>query len=177
MQIESEIKQLDALHSLLGELQKGLVRGTAAAAGFILVGIVWFASMKDAAPFLKEFPHFAWIAALAPVLGSLLYCYGAWLVHRRSQNIVVVLRRFDVMPSEIYENSIVSRNQFFIFSGGIVLLSLILGGCIYYTARSSSPDKDDNQDEVIMQVALRHTHETELLKQVAQYVTVRITNP
>lgn len=162
MQIESEIKQLDALHSLLGELQKGLMRGTAAATGFILVGIGWLVTAPDAAPFLKEHPHFIPIASLAPILASLLYCYGAWLVHKRSQNIVAALRRLDVMPSEIYENSVVSRGQFLIFSGGVVLLSMILGGCIYFAGHSSSDKDNTDEDEVIMQVVLRQTPETRL---------------
>src|SRR5437660_11378122 len=87
MQTESEInlKQFDMLCSLLGELHKRFMSGTAASAGFILLGIVWFANTKDSAPFLRQFPHFLWIVALAPVLGALLYSYCAWLVHKRSQ--------------------------------------------------------------------------------------------
>jgi hypothetical protein len=151
-----KLKQFDALNALLGEQQKGLIRGTSATAGFILLGIGWFVSAKDSAPFLKEHPHFLWAAALAPVLGSFLYGYVAWLVHKRSQNIVAALRRFVFMPSEIYENSVVSRGQFLVFSGGILLLSVIFGGCIYFAGNSS---QDDDEDEVFMRVeAARPMH-------------------
>lgn len=148
-ELEIKLKQFDALNALLGELQKGLIRGTAVAAGFILLGIGWFVSVKESAPFLREHPHFVWAAALAPVLGSFLYGYVAWLVHKRSRNIAAALRRFDFMPSQIYENSVVSRGQFFVFSGGILLLGVILGGCIYFAGTSS---KEEDEDEVFMRV-------------------------
>jgi hypothetical protein len=161
MQTDLEIKQFEMLNSLLGELQKGLMSGTSATAGFILVGIGWFVTAKDAAPFLHEHPYFILVAALAPVLGSLLYAYGAWLVHKRSQNIVAALRRLEGMPPEIYENSVISRGQFFIFAGGIFLLGVVLGGCIYYTGHSSAT-KDESEDETYMQVALPSTPEAGL---------------
>jgi hypothetical protein len=37
--LEIRLKQFDMLNSLLGELQKGLMSGTSATAGFILLGI------------------------------------------------------------------------------------------------------------------------------------------
>ncbi|WP_035347327.1 hypothetical protein [Edaphobacter aggregans] len=167
-ELEIDLKQSDLLHSLLRELQKSFMRGTFATAGFILVGIGWLVTAKDSAPFLKDYPHFAWIVALAPILGAVLYCYAAWLVHRRSQNTVAALRRFDIMPSEIYESTIVSRGQFFIFSGGIVLLSMILGGCIYFAAHSSPDEDETDEDETFMQVALPHT-EIQLIQPHSQF--------
>jgi hypothetical protein len=164
MQTEIEIKQFDMLNSLLGELQKGLMTGTSATAGFILVGIGWFVTAKDAAPFLREHPHFILVAALAPVLASLLYSYGAWLVHKRSQNVVTALRRIDGMPPEIYENSIVGRGQFFIFAGGIILLSMVLGGCIYYAGHSSPPDENQDEEYMQVQIALPHTHHSRIAR-------------
>ena len=157
-ELEISLKQFDMLHSLLSELQKKFMSGTAAATGFILLGIGWFASAADSAPVLKQFPHFLWVVALAPVLGAALYCYGAWLVHQQSQNTAAALGQLDDMPGEIYESRVVSRNQFFIFSAGVVLLSMILGGCIY-CAGKAAPEKDDNsdEDETILQVSLPHT--------------------
>ena len=159
-ELDIRLKQFDMLHSLLRELQKGLMRSTFASAAFILFGIGWFAT-EDVAPFVRQHPHFILVAALAPIVGSALYSYGAWLVHKRSQNIVAALRRLDAMPSEVYKNTIVSRGQFFMFSAGIFLLCMILGGCIYL-AGHSTPEKDDSgEDEVIMQVAVPQTHETQ----------------
>jgi hypothetical protein len=169
MQIESEINltQFDTLVSLLAELQKRFMSGTAASAAFILVCIVWFASAKDSAPFLKQFPHFLWLVALAPVLGAMLYSYCAWLVYKRSQKIATGLDRLCVMPSELYESSVVSRGQFFVFSAGVVLLSMILGGCIYCAGKSAADEEDTNEDETIMQVSLRHASETPIAGHVA----------
>jgi hypothetical protein len=157
MQTDLEIKQFDMLNSLLGELQKGLMTGTSATAGFILVGIGWFVTAKDGAPFLHQHPHFILVAALAPVLAALLYSYGAWLVHKRSQNVVAALRRIEGVPREIYENSVISRGQFFIFAGGILLLCMVLGGCIYYTGHTPPPDENQDEEYMQVQIALPHT--------------------
>jgi len=162
MQTDLEIKQFEMLTSLLGELQKGLLSGTSATSAFILVGIGWFATAKEAAPFLHERPHFILVAALAPVLGSLLYAYGAWIIHKRSQNIVAALRRLDGMPPEIYENSVIGRGQFLVFAGGVILLGVVLGGCIYYTGHSSATKDESDEDETYMQVALPSTPEAGL---------------
>src|ERR1700754_894291 len=125
-QTEIDLKQFELLYSQLGELQKRFLSGTAAGAGLLLLGIVWFANTKDSAPFLKQFPHFLWVVALAPVLGALLYSYSAWLVHKKSQKIATSLDYFDPMPREVYETNAISRGQFFVFSAGVVLLSMIL---------------------------------------------------
>ena len=159
MQIESEtnLTHIDALISSLGDLQKRFISGTAVSAAFILLGIGWFANAKETAPFLRQFPHFLWIVALAPVLAALLYSYCAWFVHQRSQKIASALDRLDVVPSVIYEPSIISRSQFFVLSAGVVLLSMILGGCIYCSGKSAPDEEDTNEDEVIMQVSLPRT--------------------
>jgi hypothetical protein len=68
------------------------------------------------------------------------------------------------MPSEIYENSVVSRGQFFTFSSGIILLCMILGGCIYFVGHSSSEEDDTDEDEVLMQVVLTQTRVMHLLE-------------
>jgi drug/metabolite transporter (DMT)-like permease len=164
MQTESEInlKQFDMLYSSLGELHKRFTGGTAACAGFILLGVVWFANTKDSAPFLRQSPHFLWIVALAPVLGAFLYSYCAWLVHERSQKIAASLDGFYLMSREVYETTAISRNQFFVFSAAILLLSMILGGCIYCAGKSAPDEEDTNEDEVILQVSQPHT-ETQLL--------------
>lgn len=154
-ELEVELKQFDMLHSLLAELQKQLMRTTLAAAGLLLLGIGWFAS-EDVAPYLKEHPQFGWIVVLAPVFGSALYCYSAWLVYRRSQKIAATLRDSDrdsdVTLAEIYQSTAVSRSQILVFSGAIVLLAMILAACIYLAVHT--PVQDSNEDEVLMQVAL-----------------------
>src|SRR5215469_6864570 len=150
-ELEVELKQFDMLHSLLDELQKRLMRATFAAAGLLLLGIGWFAS-EDVASFLKEHPRFGWFVVLAPIVGSALYCYSAWLVYKRSQKIATTLRDLDVTLTEIYQSSAVSRSQFLVFSGGVILLAMILAGCIYLAVHS--PVQDSNEDEVLMQVAL-----------------------
>ena len=150
-ELEIELKPFEMLRSLLDELQKQLMRATFAAASLLLLGIGWFAS-EDVAAFLKEHPQFAWIVVLVPVVGSALYCYSAWLVYRRSQKIAATLRDFDVTLAGIYQSGAVSRRQFLIFSGGVVLLAMILAGCIYLAVHS--PVQNPNEDEVLMQVAL-----------------------
>jgi hypothetical protein len=162
LQIEIEpairLKQFDMLYSSLGELHKKFMNGTAASAGLILLGIVWFANTKDPAPFLSQFPHFLWIVTLAPVLGALLYSYYAWLAHKRSQKLTAALDSFYFMSKEAYETNAVSRNQFFIFSAGVLLLGVILGGCIYGAGKAAPDDQDDSsEEEVIMQVSLHPT--------------------
>lgn len=152
-ELELELKPAEMLHSLLDELQKQLMRATFAAAGLLLLGIGWFAS-EDVAAFLKDHPRFAWIVVLAPVVGAALYCYSAWLVYKRSQKIAATLRDSDVTLAEIYQSSAVSRSQFLIFSGGVVLLAMILAACIYLAVHS--PVQNPNEDEVLMQVALTH---------------------
>jgi hypothetical protein len=87
-ELELELKPFEMLRSLFDELQKQLMRATFAAAGLLLLGIGWFAS-EDVAAFLKEHPRFAWIVALAPVVGSALYCYSGWRVYKRWQKIAV----------------------------------------------------------------------------------------
>lgn len=178
MQIASEtdLTHFDTLLSLLGALQKRFMSGTAVSAAFILLGIGWFANTKDPAPFLRQFPHFLWIVALTPVLGAALYCYSAWLIHKRSQKIATILDRLDVMPSEFYEISVVSRVQFFVLSAGIVLLSMVLGGCIYCAGKSAPEVEDTNEDEVIMQVSLPHKAITPPHSQRSEYVTIYVTN-
>ena len=150
-ELEIELKPFEMLRSLLDELQKQLMRATFAAASLLLLGIGWFAS-EDVAAFLKEHPQFAWIVVLVPVVGSALYCYSAWLVYRRSQKIAATLRDFDVTLAGIYQSGAVSRRQFLIFSGGVVLLAMILAGCIYLAVHS--PVQNPSEDEVLMQVAL-----------------------
>ena len=153
-ELEIELKPVEKLHSLLDELQRRLMSVTLTAAGLLLLGITWFAS-EDVASFLKEHPRSAWIVVLAPVVASALYCYSAWLVYKRSQKIAATLRDFDVTLAEIYHGSAVSRSQFLVFSGGVVLLAMILAGCIYLAVHS--PVEDSNEDEVLMQVALPRT--------------------
>jgi uncharacterized membrane protein len=150
-ELELELKSFEILRSLLDELQKQLMRAPFAAAGLLLLGIGWFAS-EDVAAFLKEHPRFAWIVVLALVVGSVLYCYSAWRVYKRWQKIAATLRYSDVTLAEIYQSSAVSRSQFFVFSGGVVLLAMILAGCIYLAVHS--PVQNSNEDEVLMQVAL-----------------------
>ena len=152
--LEVELRQFDMLHSLLDELQKRLMRATFAAAGLLLLGIGWFAS-EDVAPFLKEHAQFGWIVVLAPVFGSTLYCYSAWLVYKRSQKIAATLRYSDVTLAEVYQSSAVSRSQFLVFSGGILLLAMILAGCISLAVHT--PVQGPNEDEVLQQVALPRT--------------------
>jgi cytochrome bd-type quinol oxidase subunit 2 len=154
--LDIELKPVEKLHSLLDEFQRRLMTVTLAAAGLLLLGICWFAS-EDVASFLKEHPRSAWIVVLAPVVASALYCYTAWFVYKRSQKIATTLRSFDAALAEIYQSSAVSRSQFLVFSGGVVLLAMILAGCIYLAVHS--PMQDSNEDEVLMQVALpRTTH-------------------
>jgi hypothetical protein len=155
-ELETELKQIDTLHSLLDDLQKQLTRATFAAAALLLLGIGWFAS-EDVAAFLKDHPHFAWIAVLAPVFATALYCYGASLIYKRSQQIAGTLRHFDDPLVEIYQSSAVSRTQFLVFSGGIVLLAMGLAACIYVAVHS--PVQEPNEQEILMQAALpRHAH-------------------
>jgi hypothetical protein len=177
MQTDLEIKQFEMLNTLLDELHKRLMSGTSATAGFLLVGIGWFVTAKDAAPFLHEHPHFILIAALAPVLGSLLYAYGTWLVYKRSQNIVGALRRLEGMPAELYENNVISRGQLMIFTGGIILFGVILAGCIYYTGHSSATKDEPDEDETYMQVALPNTPETRLGEHLASDLVVDLGRP
>jgi hypothetical protein len=122
-ELELELKSFEMLRSLLDELQKQLMRAPFAASGLLLLGIGWFAS-EDVAAFLKEHPRFAWIVVLALVVGSVLYCYSAWRVYKRWQKIAATLRYSDVTLAEIYQGSAVSRSQFFVFSGGVVLLAM-----------------------------------------------------
>jgi uncharacterized membrane protein len=150
-ELELELKSFEMLRSLLDELQKQLMRAPFAAAGLLLLGIGWFAS-EDVTAFLKEHPRFARIVVLALVVGSVLYCYSAWRVYKRWQKIAATLRYSDVTLAEIYQSSAVSRSQFFVFSGGVVLLAMILAGCIYLAVHS--PVQNSNEDEVLMQVAL-----------------------
>jgi len=147
-ELELELKSFEILRSLLDELQKQLMLCRSRLA---LARIGWFAS-EDVAAFLKEHPRFAWIVVLALVVGSVLYCYSAWRVYKRWQKIAATLRYSDVTLAEIYQSSAVSRSQFFVFSGGVVLLAMILAGCIYLAVHS--PVQNSNEDEVLMQVAL-----------------------
>jgi hypothetical protein len=150
-EVDVELKQVEMLHSLLDDLQKQLMRATFAAAGLLLLGIGWFAS-EDVAAFLKDHPHFAWIAVLAPVFATALYCYGVWLIYKRSQKIAATLKHFDDPLADIYQSSAVSRTQFLVFSGGIVLLAVILAACMY--AAVHAPVQDSNEQEILMQAAL-----------------------
>lgn len=152
-EVDVELKQVEMLHSLLDGLQRQLTRATFAAAALLLLGIGWFAS-EDVAAFLKDRPHFAWIAVLAPVFATALYCYGAALIYNRSRKIAATLRHFDDPLVEIYQSSAVSRTQFLVFSGGIVLLAVILAACLYVAVHA--PVQDSNQEEILMQAALPH---------------------
>jgi hypothetical protein len=83
------------------------------------------------------------------------------------------------MPREVYESSVISRRQFFAFSAGVVLLSMILGGCIYYAGKSVSDDDDDpNEDEVLQQVSLPHPKLQRIppTPHTSEYVTIAVTN-
>jgi hypothetical protein len=52
--LEIRLKQFDMLNSLLGELQKGLMTGTSATAGLILLGIAGLSVPKTPRHFLRN---------------------------------------------------------------------------------------------------------------------------
>jgi|SRR5579871_272354 len=123
-------KEFDVLFGTLGELQKGLISGSAKVAGFLLLGVGWLVTSKASPPFLNN-PWVRGGVAVALFFSSGFYCYGAWMVYKRSQKIFNMLKKVNLMPVAYYENCVIDRPQIGIFIGGILFLSVLLSLCVW----------------------------------------------
>jgi hypothetical protein len=118
--------EFDLHVSHITETHKAFIDNTGKVAGFLLLGLGWFATSESARAYLAAAPYIARLAALAVVAAFGFSAVASWIAYRVTEQALRRLAVLDYLPPSAYAARRLSLPTFVVCVAGNGVLATLL---------------------------------------------------